>query len=84
MFPSSGKETLLEWRKSFVGKKRKVVWQADSLCFFWSVWKARNRIAFEDNVLSIQRLKASFVYLLWSKTKLFIKSGHSILIDFID
>ena len=26
------------------------------------VWKARNRIAFEDGV---QRLKASFVYLLW-------------------
>ena len=41
-------------------------------------------IAFEDSVLSIQRLKASFVYLLWSETKLFIKGGPLTLIDFID
>ena len=67
-----------------VGKKRKVVWQAGLLYLFWSIWKARNRIAFEDSVLSIQRLKASFVYLLWSKTKLFIKDGPLTLIDFID
>ena len=28
-------------------------------------------------MLSIQRLKASFVYLLWSDTKLWIKGGWS-------
>ncbi|KAJ9674048.1 hypothetical protein PVL29_023543 [Vitis rotundifolia] len=82
--PSSVKETLLGWRGSFVGKKHKAIWQAGPLCLYRSIWKARNRIAFEDNVLSIQRLKVSFVYFLWSKTKLFIKSGHSTLIDFID
>ena len=43
-----------------------------------------NKIAFEDSLLSIQRLKASFVYLLWSETKLWIKGGPSTLIDFID
>ena len=64
MFPSSVKETLLGWRGSFVGKNRKVVWQASPLCLFWSIWKVRNRIAFEDSALSIQGLKASFVYLL--------------------
>ena len=64
MFLFSVKETLLGWRDSFVGKKRKVVWQVGPLCLFWVIWKARNRIAFEDSVLSIQRLKASFVYLL--------------------
>ena len=84
MFPSSVKETLLGRRGSFGGKKRKVVWQAGPLCLFWSVWKARNRIAFEDSVLSIQRLKASFVYLLLLETKLFIKGGLLTLIDFID
>ena len=41
-------------------------------------------MTFEDGVLSIQRLKASFVYLLWSKTKLWIKDGPSTLIDFIN
>ena len=77
VFPFSVKETLLGWRGSFVGKKRKVVWQVEPLCLFWAIWKARNKIAFEDSVLSIQRLKASFVYLLWSDTKLWIKGGWS-------
>ena len=84
MFPSSVKETLLGWRGFFVGKKRKEVWQVGLLCLFWVVWKARNRIALEDSVLSIQRLKASFVYLLWSEIKLWIKDGPSTLIDLVD
>ena len=78
------KETLIGWRGSFVGKKRKVVWLMGPLCLFWVIWKARNSIAFEDGVLSIQKLKISFVYLLWSETKLWIKDGPSTLIDFIE
>ena len=78
------KETLLGWRGSFVGEKRKEVWQVGPLCLFWVIWKARNKIAFEDSVLSLQRLKTSFVYLLWSETKLWIKDGPSTLIDFVD
>ncbi|KAJ9691747.1 hypothetical protein PVL29_013820 [Vitis rotundifolia] len=84
VFPFSVKETLLGWRGSFVGKKRKAVWQVGPLCLFWVIWKVRNKIAFEDSVLFIQRLKASFVYLLWSETKLLIKGGPLTLIDFID
>ena len=84
MFSFPVEETLLGGRGSFVGKKRKAVWQVGPLCLFSAIWKARNKIAFEDSVLSIQRLKASFVYLLWSKTKLWIKGGPSTLIDFID
>ena len=64
VFPHSVKETLIGWRGSFVGKKRKVTWQMGLLCLFWVIWKARNSIAFEDGVLSIQKLKISFVYLL--------------------
>ena len=73
VIPSSVRETLLGWNGSFVGKKHRTVWKKGPLCLFWSVWKARNKIVFEDGVLSIQRLKASFIYLLWSETKLFIK-----------
>ncbi|RVW47380.1 hypothetical protein CK203_090340 [Vitis vinifera] len=84
VFPRSVKETLLGWRGSFVGKKRKVAWQLGPLYLFWVIWKARNSIAFEDCELSIQRLKASFVYFLWSESKLWIKDGPSTLIDFIN
>ena len=84
VFPYLVKETLLGWKGSSMGKKRNEVWQVGPLCLFWVIWKARNKIAFEDSVLSIQRLKASFVHLLWSETKLWIKGGPLTLIDFID
>ena len=77
------KATLLGWDGSFVGEKRKEVLRASPLCLFWMVWKARNKIAFEEEVLSIQRLRSSFVYFLWSEMKLFIKDGPSTLVDFI-
>ena len=84
VFPSSVRENLLGWNGSFVGKKHKIVWRARPLFIFWIVWKARSRIAFENNGSSIQRLKVSFVYLLWLETKMSIKDDPSTLIDFID
>ena len=84
----SVRETLLGWKGSFVGKKHRAVWNASPLCLFWSVWKARNIIAFEGGVLSMQRrmqkLKVFFVYLLWLESKLFIKCGPSMLINCTD
>ena len=53
--------------------EKREVWETSPLCNFWTIWKARNKITLEDDVLSIQRLKSSFVYFLWSKTKLFCK-----------
>ena len=80
MLPATVKATLLGWDGSFVGKKRKEVWRAGPLCIFWTVWKARNKITFEEKVLSIQRLKE----FLWSEMKLFIKDDPLTLVDFID
>ena len=53
VLPSSVRKTLLSWHGSFVGKKRRKVWRAAPLYIFWTVWKARNRLAFKDDVLSI-------------------------------
>ena len=83
VLPATVKEMLLGWNGTFVGKKRKGVWRASPLRLFWTVWKARNKVAFEEEELSIQRLKFSFVYFLWSKTKLSIKDGSSTLVDFV-
>ena len=44
----------------------------------------KKRNCFEDQELSIQNLKSSFVYFLWSMTKLCIKDGPSMLVCFID
>ena len=68
-----------------MGIKRKEVesWLS-SLCLFWTVWKVRNKIVFEDMELSIQKLKSSFVYRLWLETKAYIKDGLGTLVDFVD
>ena len=84
MLPSSFRLTLIGWHGSFVGKKHKKVWRAGSLCLFWTIWKARNKIAFDGNQLSIQSLKSSFVCLLWSEMKLFIDDVPSTLFNFFD
>ena len=43
--------------------------KAGPLCLFWREWKVRNRIVFKDEIFSTQKVKTSFVFLLWSKTK---------------
>ena len=53
VLPSSVRKTLLSWHGSFVGKKHKKVWRVAPLYIFWTVWKARNKLAFKDNVLLI-------------------------------
>ena len=55
----SVRETLMRWNRSFVGKKDKMKFRDQALVY--SIHKARSKIAFEGNVLSIQRLKGSFV-----------------------
>ena len=67
-----------------MGKKHRKVWKAAPLCLFWLVWKEKNMIAFDNEELSIQRMKNSFVCNLWSWTKLFIDEGPLLLINFFD
>ena len=82
VLPLLVRETLFGWYGSFVGKKRQNVWKTTPLCIFWMVWKEINRIAFENEEFSIQRMKNSFVYSYWSWTKLFIDEGPLSLINF--
>ena len=43
--------------------------KAGPLWLFWREWKVRNRIVFKDEIFSTQKVKISFVFLLWSKTE---------------
>ena len=78
------KETLLGWHGAFVGKIRKKAWQMTPLYIFWSVWKERNLLAFGNEVLSIQRLKHSFVCNLWSWVRVFIVLSPWSLVSFCE
>ena len=61
VLPFSVRDTLSGWCGFNLGKKRRKVWKAAPLCIFWTVWKERNRIAFDNEELSMHRLKKIFV-----------------------
>ena len=65
-------------------KKHKKAWRAAPLHIFWTVWKARNRLAFKDESLSIQRLKHSFILTFRVEAKLLIDDCPLIIANFID
>ena len=52
VFPHSILHTLLAWQGVAVGKKRKKIWTAAPSCLFWALWRARNRLAFENEATS--------------------------------
>lgn len=74
----------MSWKCFFKDKERKKVWQAGPPFLFWTVWKIRNVIAFSDDLLSIQKIKASFVFLLWLETKLNLVDGPLTFVSFIN
>ena len=67
-----------------MGKARKKVWQAAPLCIFWTMWKKKNLIMFDNEELSIQRLKISFVCNLWSWSRVSIDMCYISLVSFIN
>ena len=78
------KEILLGWHGLFVGKNRVKVWKAAPLCLFWTVWKKRNKVVFENEDLSIQRMKYFFVCNLWSWSKCCMVEGPNSSINFFE
>ena len=84
ILPSSVKEILLGWHGQFVGNKWVKVWRAAPLCLFWTIWRERNRVDFENEDLSIQRMKYSFVSNLWSWSKCCIVDGPNSLFTFFE
>ena len=84
VIPLTVRDTLLGWFTSFVDKKREKTWRAAPLCLFWTVWKERNMIVFANEVLSIQKMKNSFVYNLFSWAKSCLEVGPISLVNFVD
>ena len=75
VLPLTVRDTLIGWSDSFVDKKRGKAWRAALLCLFWTIWKERNRIVFDNEVLSIQKMKNSFVCNLFSWAKFCLDGG---------
>ena len=82
VFPNTILHTLIAWQGAAVGKKRKKIWLAAPLCLFWNLWRARNRLVFENEAPSVQRIKANFVTNLWSWAKMHSVDNTSSIVDF--
>ena len=67
-----------------MGKSHKKAWQAGPLCIFWTMWKERNLIVFDNEELSIQILKNSFLCNLWSWSRVSVDMCPVSLVSFID
>ena len=81
---SNVRETLLGWHGYFVGRKQEKVWDGAPLCLFWTLWKERNRRAFDNEDLLDQRLLTRFLCNLMYWTNLYIGEGPFSLFNFID
>ena len=83
VFPQSVFHTLLAWQGAAVGKKRKRIWLAAPLCLFWTLWRARNRVVFENEGLNDQKIKANFVINLWARANVFREDKTNSVVEFL-
>ena len=83
VFPRTVHQTLLAWQSVNVGRKNKRIWMAAPLCLFWTVWQARNRVAFEDVASFAHRMKITFLCTLWSWANLYSVDNTNSLMDFL-
>ena len=70
---SSVERNLLGWHGSFVGKKREKAWRAAPLCLLWTIWKERNRRAFEDVERNDQEITSIFLYTFMNWARVYIE-----------
>ena len=83
VFPCSVLHTLLAWQGTAMGIKRKKIWMVALLCLFWTLWHSRNRLVFENEVTSAQKIKANFVTNLWTWANLYCVDNTNSVLDFL-
>ena len=66
-----------------MGKKRKKNWMAAPLCLFWTLWRERNRVVFDNEVFNAQRIKSNFLRNLWNWANLYSVVNTNSFVDFL-
>ena len=62
--PFSANDLFLGWPSLPWGKKESKLWRAVLLCLMWTIWKERNKVVFEDDCFSYNKMKSYVVRLL--------------------
>ena len=76
--PLRARDLLLGWNLVPIRNKARKLWKAAPLCLFWAIWKERNRVVFEDDSFSYDRLKLYFINSLISWAGLIFEGDISI------
>ncbi|RVX11584.1 LINE-1 retrotransposable element ORF2 protein [Vitis vinifera] len=79
VLPYSVRDTLSGWSGFNMGKKRRKVWKTAPLCIFWAVWKERNRIAFDNEELSMNSSLSIFNLAVVASDTIFMLLQKSII-----
>ena len=82
-----GVPSLCEGNSSFLerflcGKASQEGLDGSPLCIFWTILWERNRLAFEDVNISVNRMKYTFLCNLWSWVNLYSVGRPRSLVDF--
>ena len=56
------KDWFFSWNSIPIRKSQRKAWSAATFCLFWAIWKERNRVVFENEEFSLNRLRSAFVY----------------------
>ncbi|KAG5598739.1 hypothetical protein H5410_030109, partial [Solanum commersonii] len=69
VMPRDTLEVLECWNKCSTQSKQKERWKIIPACIWWTVWKERNQMYFEENHSSIQQLKMKWQALFYFECK---------------
>ena len=73
-------DLMVGYQLFLVGRKQKIYGRWHSLVFSgWAIWKERNRVVFDNDNFSLDRLKNSFITFLTSWAGLIYEGEYSII-----
>ena len=56
------KDLIIGWNSIPIRKGERKAWRAAPLNLLWAIWKERNRIVFESEEFSLNKLKRAFLF----------------------
>ena len=68
------KDWFFGWNNFPLRKSERKAWRAAPFCLFWAIWKEMNRVVFEIEEFSLNKLRSAFVYSFCSSTGTIVNS----------
>ena len=70
------KDWFFGWNNFRIKKSERKAWRVAPFCLFWAILKERNRVVFENEEFSLNRLRSTFVYSICSWAWVVVNSDY--------